>query len=48
MRLPDMKEHCGCDDRRFIMFEAGKLGMGEAAIVALAVTVLIIGWRVSK
>ena len=45
MKLPNLKEHCGCDDRRFIMFEAGRLGLNEAMILAVAAGVLLIVWR---
>lgn len=48
MRLPNLKEHCGCDDRKFIMFEAGRLGMTEGVIVAAACALLIVAWKVKK
>jgi hypothetical protein len=37
---------CGCDDRRFIMFEAGKLGLKEAAFLAAVVMTLVIARKV--
>lgn len=46
MRLGDF--NCGCKDRKFIMFEAGKLGLPEAAILATAVLAIVVARKVSK
>jgi hypothetical protein len=48
MRLPNLKENCGCDDRKFIMFEAGKLGLKEAAILALPIIAIIVAKQLRK
>lgn len=51
MRSPDWKEllgraPCGCQERKFIMFEAGKVGMWQALLMALAAgTILYVGVR---
>lgn len=36
MRLPNLKEHCGCENRKFIMFEAGQFGLWHALAMAAA------------
>jgi hypothetical protein len=45
MRLPDLKEYCGCDNRQYVMFEAGRLGMTEAIILAAATSILLLAWK---
>jgi hypothetical protein len=44
MRLGDLD--CGCDNRRYIMFQAGKMGLTEAAILAAAVSAIILARKV--
>lgn len=44
MRMADID--CGCQNRKYIMFQAGKLGLIEAAILAGSVLLLIIGKKV--
>lgn len=34
---------CGCSNRKYVMFQAGKLGLTEAAILAGSVLFIIIG-----
>lgn len=41
MRAPNWTEKighppCGCNDRKFVMFEAGKIGLWQGALMALA------------
>jgi hypothetical protein len=45
MRLPF---DCGCDDRKEIMFTAGKLGLPEAAILAGFALLVIVCYQVGK
>lgn len=46
MRLGDLD--CGCNDRKYIMFQAGRMGLTEGAILALAVMSIIIARKVSQ
>lgn len=46
MRLGDID--CGCGDRKYIMFQAGKMGLTEAAILALAVMSILIARKVTQ
>ena len=49
MRLPVLGDvDCGCDNRKFIMFEAGRLGLTEAAILVAAVAAVIAARRIGK
>jgi hypothetical protein len=45
MRLGDF--NCGCEDRKFVMFTAGKLGLTEAALLSGTVLFLLIAWRIN-
>lgn len=47
MRFGSRQFDCGCDDRKFIMFEAGKLGLTEAAILAAAIAAVVVAWRMT-
>jgi hypothetical protein len=46
VRLGDLD--CGCNDRKYIMFQAGRMGLTEGAILALAVMSIIIARKVSQ
>jgi hypothetical protein len=45
MRLGNID--CGCDNRRYIMFQAGKMGLPEAAILAASVALILIAKKVN-
>lgn len=36
---------CGCSDRKYIMFQAGKMGLTEGAILAVAVMSILVAWK---
>lgn len=38
---------CGCDDRKYIMFQAGKMGLTEGAILAVAVMSILVARKVN-
>lgn len=46
MRAPDWADRighvpCGCNDRKFIMNEAGKIGLWQAAMMAVAAGIIL-------
>jgi len=45
MRLGDLD--CGCGDRKYIMFQAGKMGLYEGVILAIAAAAVLVAWRVN-
>lgn len=49
MRAPNWNDGripCGCAERKFIMFEAGKIGMWQAGLMVLAAaSILYVGVR---
>lgn len=38
---------CGCDSRREIMFDMGRIGIAESAILAVALTAVLVAWRLT-
>jgi hypothetical protein len=46
MRLGELP--CGCENRKEIMFTAGKFGLTEAAMLTISVTAIIIAWKVNN
>jgi len=46
MRLGDLD--CGCNNRKYIMFQAGKMGLYEGAILAVTAAAVLLAWRVNK
>lgn len=39
---------CGCEARKEIIFDAGNVGLPEAAIVATVLVTVILAWRLNK
>lgn len=46
MRLGPLDYGCGCDNRKYIMFQAGKAGIVEGAILTVAVLSILVAWKV--
>lgn len=44
MRLGSLD--CGCDNRRYVMFQAGRIGLPEAVILAAAIAALVVARKV--
>lgn len=38
---------CGCENRKEIMFDAGNVGLPEAAIVAVVLLAVYAAWRLN-
>lgn len=39
---------CGCDSRKEIMFDLGRIGVVEGGILAVALTAVLLAWRVNS
>lgn len=39
---------CGCEQRKQIMFDAGNVGLPEAAIVATVLLTVLLAWRLNQ
>jgi hypothetical protein len=39
---------CGCDDRKYIMFQAGRMGLTEGLILTAAIAAILVARRMSK
>lgn len=37
---------CGCDSRKEIMFDLGRVGIAEGAILAAALAAVLLAWRI--
>lgn len=48
MRLGSIDVPCGCENRKYIMFQAGRMGLTEGAILAAAIVAVAAAWRYNR